>query len=84
MLHIVGQLIFGLIIGALAQILLRGNDPGSWTLVGFGVTALIGVAGSFLGTLVGRLLWGGEQYKAGWIMSILGAILLLLIYRMLM
>ena len=53
-----------------------GKDPG-----GLIVTAIIGVVGSLIGTFVGRLLWGGAGYEAGWITSILGAILLLWIYR---
>jgi uncharacterized membrane protein YeaQ/YmgE (transglycosylase-associated protein family) len=52
-----------------------GRDPG-----GIIVTALIGMAGAFVGTFLGRALWG-EMYAAGWIMSILGAIALLAIYR---
>jgi uncharacterized membrane protein YeaQ/YmgE (transglycosylase-associated protein family) len=82
MMHIIGQIIFGLIIGAIAQLLVVGNDPGSWSVKGFAITCVIGVIGSLLGTLIGRALWGGEKYSAGWVMSILGAIILLLLYRM--
>jgi len=46
------------------------------------LTALLGVAGAFLGTMIGGALWGGENYAAGWIMSIIGAIVLLLIVRL--
>lgn len=81
MMHIIGQILFGLVIGAIAQLLLRGNDPGGWSLTGIAITAIIGMAGSFVGTIIGRLVWKDENYGAGWIMSILGAILLLLIYR---
>lgn len=79
--QIVGQILFGLVIGALAQLLLRGNDPGGWSLVGFAITALIGMGGSFVGTMIGRVIWKNENYAAGWFMSILGAVLLLLLYR---
>lgn len=79
--HIIGQVLSGLLIGAIAQLLLRGNDPGGWTLMGFVITALIGMGGSFVGTLIGRFIWKDENYGAGWIMSIVGAVLLLLIYR---
>lgn len=82
MLHIIGQLIFGLIVGAIARWLIPGAEnisPGLW---GWVITALLGMAGSLIGSLIGRALWGNEKYAAGWIMSILGAILLLLLYRM--
>jgi uncharacterized membrane protein YeaQ/YmgE (transglycosylase-associated protein family) len=81
MLHIIGQLISGLFVGAIAQMLLLGNDPGGWSLIGFGFTALIGLGGALLGTLLGKMIWGNEKYAAGWIMSILGAILLLILFR---
>lgn len=81
MFHIIGQVISGLIIGAIAQILVLGNDPGGWSLVGLGITALIGMAGAFIGTFLGKLIWGSEKYAAGWIMSILGAVLLLVLVR---
>jgi uncharacterized membrane protein YeaQ/YmgE (transglycosylase-associated protein family) len=55
-----------------------GRDPG-----GFIVTMLIGVAGAFVGTLLGRLVgWYGPNEGAGFIMSVIGAVLLLAIYRM--
>jgi uncharacterized membrane protein YeaQ/YmgE (transglycosylase-associated protein family) len=75
MFHILGQAIVGLIIGAIAKLLLPGPDPG-----GIIVTALVGALGSLVGTLGGRAFWG-ENYKAGWVMSILGAIVLFFIYR---
>jgi uncharacterized membrane protein YeaQ/YmgE (transglycosylase-associated protein family) len=63
-------------VGIIAKLLMPGRDPG-----GFIVTALLGMAGALLGTLVGRAMWGGAGYEAGWIASILGAILLLFLYR---
>lgn len=79
---ILWQLIVGLIIGAIARIFVsdEGIASGLW---GWLVTALIGMGGAFVGTLIGRAIWRGENYAAGWIMSIIGAILLLLLYRFL-
>lgn len=82
MFNLIGQLLFGLAVGAIAQLLLRGNDPGGWSLIGIVITALIGMAGSFVGTIIGRAIWRKENYAAGWLMSIAGAVLLLIIYRM--
>ncbi|MBK6531026.1 MAG: GlsB/YeaQ/YmgE family stress response membrane protein [Deltaproteobacteria bacterium] len=71
--------IFGLVIGALAKFLMPGRDPG-----GFIITAIIGMVGSMLGAFVGRALgmYNSGTQSAGWIMSIIGAIVLLGIYRM--
>jgi uncharacterized membrane protein YeaQ/YmgE (transglycosylase-associated protein family) len=74
--HLIGQVIFGLVVGVIAKLLMPGRDPG-----GFIITILLGIAGSLLGTFVGRALWGGANYSAGWILSIIGAILLLWLYR---
>jgi len=74
--HLLGQILFGLIVGIIAKLLMPGRDPG-----GFIITALLGMAGSLLGTLVGRAMWGGAGYESGWITSILGAIALLAAYR---
>ena len=76
MLHLLGQALFGLVVGVIAKLVFPGQDPG-----GVIVTALIGLVGSMVGTFVGRALWGGADYSAGWITSILGAIVLLAIYR---
>lgn len=81
--NIIWQLIVGLIVGVLARFLLPGKEAFPAGALGWILTALLGVAGAFLGTFIGSALWGGENYAAGWIMSILGAILLLLIVRML-
>ena len=71
-------LLVGLVVGALAKFIMPGRDPG-----GILVTMLLGIAGAFVGTMVGRTmgLYGPDQ-AAGWIMSIVGAILLLVLYRM--
>jgi len=73
---IIGTIVVGLIVGAIAKLLTPGRDPG-----GCIITILLGIAGAFVGTWLGRLFWG-ENYVAGWIMSVIGAIILLLIYRM--
>ena len=78
MIHLIGQIIFGLVVGAIAKLLMPGRDPG-----GFVLTAIIGMVGALIGTLIGRALWGGPDYSAGWITSILGALLLLSGYRLL-
>ncbi|RMG00017.1 MAG: GlsB/YeaQ/YmgE family stress response membrane protein [Acidobacteria bacterium] len=79
--HIIGQLIVGLIIGIIARFLLPGSEAIPAGPLGWLITALLGIAGAFVGTMIGRLVWQNENYVAGWILSILGAILLLLIYR---
>ncbi|MBA3831400.1 MAG: GlsB/YeaQ/YmgE family stress response membrane protein [Chthoniobacterales bacterium] len=73
---IIGTLIIGLVVGIIAKLLMPGRDPG-----GCIITMLLGIAGAFVGTWIGRLFWG-PNYAAGWILSIIGAMLLLLIYRM--
>jgi uncharacterized membrane protein YeaQ/YmgE (transglycosylase-associated protein family) len=73
--HILGQIIFGLVVGIIAKLLMPGRDPG-----GFIVTALLGMAGALVGTFVGRAIWGPD-YAAGWIAAIVGTILLLSLYR---
>lgn len=84
MLQILGQLLFGLIIGAIARFLIPGQEAISGGALGWLITAFIGLAGSFIGAMISRAIWGGDKNLAGWIMSILGAIILLLIYRMVM
>ena len=75
---ILWTLIIGLIVGAVAKLLMPGKDPG-----GFIITILLGIAGSFVATYLGRALgWYRDGSSAGFIMSVLGAMLLLLIYRM--
>ena len=69
--------VIGLVVGAIAKLLMPGRDPG-----GCIITILIGIAGAWLGTFLGRVTFGGENYVAGWIMSVVGAMILLLLYRM--
>lgn len=77
---ILSWILFGLVVGVIAKLLMPGRDPG-----GFIVTILIGIAGALFGGFIGRAMgFYGENQGAGWIMSILGAILLLAVYRMMM
>jgi uncharacterized membrane protein YeaQ/YmgE (transglycosylase-associated protein family) len=70
-------LVVGLIVGAIAKLLVPGRDPGGWI-----VTILLGIAGAFVGTFLGRALGiYSTGQSAGWIASIIGAVVLLLIYR---
>ena len=83
MLSILWQLFVGLIIGVIARFLLPGKEAIASGMFGWLVTAGIGMGGSLIGTLVGRAIWKQDNYKAGWILSILGAIGLLLLFRFL-
>src|SRR5437868_13539897 len=71
-------LVIGLVVGAIAKMLMPGKDPG-----GCIITILLGIAGAFVGTWVGRI-FAGEKYVAGSIMSVVGATILLLLYRFLL
>ena len=78
---ILGTIIVGLIAGALARLILPGKDPMSiW------MTILLGIAGSFVGGFIGSLIWrpsgGGYFHPGGILLSVVGAILLLLLWRM--
>jgi uncharacterized membrane protein YeaQ/YmgE (transglycosylase-associated protein family) len=77
LMEVLSWIFFGLIVGVLAKLFTPGRDPG-----GILITILLGVAGSMLGGFIGRALgWYGPGQTAGWIVSILGAVVLLLIYR---
>ena len=78
MFTVIGWILFGLVVGVIAKLLMPGRDPG-----GFVITILLGIAGSLLGGLFGRMLGlYGPGEAGGWIMSILGAVVLLFLYRM--
>ncbi len=81
MMNIIFQLIVGLIIGAVARFLIPGKENIVAGPIGWLITAGLGVGGSLIGSLIGKSLFK-ENYAAGWIMSILGAILLLIAYRL--
>ena len=79
MISILSWIIFGLVVGILAKFFMPGKDPG-----GMIVTILLGIGGALLGGWIGTSLGYGEQgQSAGWIMSILGAVILLVAYRFL-
>ena len=80
----IGQIIGGLIVGILARLLLPGKEAFPDGPLGWLLTAVLGVAGAFIGGLIARSLWAGDNYAAGWVMSILGAIILLLLVRLVM
>lgn len=77
MLGLLSTMVFGLVVGAVAKLVMPGRDPG-----GLLITMLLGMAGAVLGGFVGRLLglYGGGE-SAGFIMATLGAIAILTIYR---
>jgi len=78
MFHLIGTIIFGLIVGIVAKLLMPGKDPG-----GFFITAIIGIVGSLIGGFLGRALgMYGEGDSAGFIMSVIGAMVLLFIYHL--
>ena len=77
--HYVWVAIIGLVVGALAKLIMPGKDPG-----GFIITMLLGIAGSFIATFLGRAVgWYQPGQAAGFIMSLVGAVVLLAIYRLL-
>jgi uncharacterized membrane protein YeaQ/YmgE (transglycosylase-associated protein family) len=75
---ILGWIVFGLIVGMLAKLVMPGRDPG-----GFIVTTLLGIVGAVVGGYVGRALgMYGPNDAAGFVMAMIGAVLLLALYRM--
>jgi uncharacterized membrane protein YeaQ/YmgE (transglycosylase-associated protein family) len=77
MFGLIGWIVFGLLVGIIAKLLMPGRDPG-----GFIITMLLGIAGAVIGGLIGRALgWYGPNEGAGFLMSLLGSILLLVLYR---
>jgi len=80
----IGQLIVGLVVGVVARLLMPGREAFPEGPLGWLLTALLGVAGAFLGTWIGQMIlpWATPEYAAGWIMSILGAIILLFVFRL--
>jgi len=79
MIMVLGWMVFGLIVGVIAKVLMPGRDPG-----GIIVTMAIGIAGALTGGFIGRALgWYGPNDGAGFLMSLVGAILLLWLYRVL-
>jgi uncharacterized membrane protein YeaQ/YmgE (transglycosylase-associated protein family) len=78
MLHLLWTALIGLVVGAIAKFIIPGKDPG-----GIWITMLIGIAGSFVGTWIGRMVGHyGENDSAGFLMSLVGALILLGIYHL--
>jgi uncharacterized membrane protein YeaQ/YmgE (transglycosylase-associated protein family) len=75
---ILGWIIFGLIVGLVAKLLMPGRDPG-----GFIVTIILGIVGGVVGGFIGRAVgWYGPNDPVGFVMAVIGAIILLVIYRL--
>ena len=75
--HIIGWIVFGLVVGIVAKFLMPGRDPG-----GFVITAILGIVGALVGGYVGRMIgWYGEGDPIGFIMAVVGAIIVLAVYR---
>ena len=74
---IIGWIVFGLIVGVVAKFLTPGPDPEGWIL-----TILLGIGGTLLGGFIGRGLgWYRAEDPVGFLMALLGAILILIIRR---
>jgi uncharacterized membrane protein YeaQ/YmgE (transglycosylase-associated protein family) len=77
MFGVLGWILFGLVVGIIAKLLMPGRDPG-----GFIITMLLGIVGAVLGGFIGRALgFYGPGEAAGFLMSTLGAVILLFIYH---
>lgn len=75
--EIIGWIFFGLVVGLIGKLLMPGRDPG-----GFVVTMLLGIAGALLGGFIGRSLGlYRDGDPVGFIMAVVGSIILLVIYR---
>lgn len=75
--HIIGWIVFGLVVGIVAKFLMPGRDPG-----GFVITAILGIVGALVGGYVGRMIgWYGEGDPIGFVMAVVGAIIVLAVYR---
>lgn len=76
--HLLWMIVIGFVVGAVAKLLMPGKDGGGWIM-----TTLLGIAGSIVASYLGRIAgWYVEGDAAGFIASVLGAMLLLLLYRM--
>ena len=75
--HIIGWIVFGLVVGIMAKFLMPGRDPG-----GFVITAILGIVGALVGGFVGRSIgWYGEGDPVGFVMAVIGSIIVLALYR---
>jgi uncharacterized membrane protein YeaQ/YmgE (transglycosylase-associated protein family) len=77
MLNLLWEALIGLMVGAVAKFVMPGKDPG-----GIIVTMILGILGAFVATYLGQMVgWYQQGDAAGFIMSVVGAVLLLAIYR---
>lgn len=75
--HIIGWILFGLLVGVVAKFLMPGRDPG-----GFVITAVLGIVGGLVGGFVGRAMgWYRDGDAVGFLMAVIGAIIVLALYR---
>ena len=75
---ILAWIVFGLVVGIIAKLVTPGRDPG-----GFIITMLLGIAGALLAGFIGKSIgWYEEGEAAGFVAAIVGAFLILLVYRM--
>lgn len=78
MFHLLWTAIIGLVVGAIAKFIMPGKDPG-----GIFITMILGIAGAFIGTWIGRAVGHYQAgQSAGFLMSLVGAIILLGIYHL--
>ncbi len=78
MIHLLWTAIIGLVVGVIAKLIMPGKDPG-----GIFVTMLIGIAGAFIGTFLGQAIGHYEPgQSAGFLMSLVGALVLLGAYHL--
>jgi uncharacterized membrane protein YeaQ/YmgE (transglycosylase-associated protein family) len=75
---ILGWIFFGLIVGIIGKLLMPGRDPG-----GFIITTILGIVGALVGGFLGRVLGlYREGDPVGFVMAVIGSIILLVLYRM--
>ena len=78
--YIIGWIFFGLVVGIVAKFLMPGRDPG-----GFFMTALLGIVGALVAGFLGRMIgWYGDGDPVGFVMAVIGSIILLAAYRLTM
>ena len=74
---ILGWILFGLVVGVVAKLVMPGPDPG-----GMIVTILLGIGGALVGGFLGRMLgWYGEADPVGFLMAVMGAVMVLFVFR---
>jgi uncharacterized membrane protein YeaQ/YmgE (transglycosylase-associated protein family) len=75
--HIIGWILFGLVVGIVAKFLMPGRDPG-----GFVITTILGIVGALVGGFLGRAVgWYGPGDPIGFVMAVIGSIVVLALYR---